>query len=160
MKKKINLVLILVLAIMLVTGCQKKPVKKTDTFTSTYQLSGADKGRSIIVSGNKDGSPGEQSQYMLNINNNGEPWNDDFYVELVDSDAIVQEITHAKLDILANGGMQQPLTVKFPSGFKGTLGLCVVIPKHAYTISALSVGENTEIAPKLFDLSYLYQPKE
>ena len=160
MKKIINLVLIPVLAIVLVTGCQKKSVKNPDTFTYTYQLSGADKGRSIIVSGNKDGSPGEQSQYMLNINNNGEPWNDDFYVELVDSDAIVQEITHAKLDILANGGMQQPLTVKFPGGFKGTLGLSVIIPKHAYTISLLAVGENAETAPKLFDLSYLYQLKE
>jgi hypothetical protein len=123
-------------------------------------MSGADKGRSIIVSGNKDGSPGEQSQYMLNNDKNAEPWNDDFYVELVDSDAIVQEITHAKLDILANGGMQQPITVNFPSGFKGALGLCVIIPKHAYTISVLSVGGNAEVAPKMFDLSYLYQPKE
>jgi len=160
MKKIISLILILVFTLVLVTGCQKKSVNKSDIFTSTYDLAGADEGRSIRISGNKDGTPGEQGQYKLNINNNAEPWNDDFYVELVDSDAIVQEITHAKLDILANGGMQQPFTVKFPSGFKGTLGLCVVIPKHAYTISALSVGENTEIAPKLFDLSYLYQPKE
>jgi len=159
MKKIVNLGLILVL-IVLVTACQKESVKKPDTFTSTYELAGADKGRSITITGIKDGSPGELSQYMLNINNNSEPWNDDFYVELVDSDAIVQEITHAKLDILANGGMQQPLTVKLPGGFKGTLGLCVIIPKHAYTISVLVVGEQAEIAPKLFDLTYLYQLKE
>jgi hypothetical protein len=157
--KKIK-ILILVFVLVIVTGCQKESVKKPDSFTSTYELAGADKGRSIIVSGNKDGSPGEQSQYMLNINNNAEPWNDDFYVELVDSEAIVQEITHTKLVILANGGMQLPITVKFPSGFKGTLGLSVIIPKHAYTISLLAVGENAETAPKLFDLSYLYQLKE
>jgi hypothetical protein len=145
---------------VLVTGCQKESVKKPDTFTSTYKLAGSDNGRNIIVRGNKDGLPDEQSQYMLNINNDAEPWNDDLYVELVDGDAIVQEITRAKLDIPANGGMQLPITVKFPGGFKGTFGLCVIIPKHAYTVSMLAVGEKAEIAPKLFDLSYLYQPKE
>ena len=160
LKKIPNLIVILILSIVLLTGCQKESMRKPDAFTSTYELAGANKWRSIIVRGNKDGSPGEQSQYMLNINNNTEPWNDDFYVELVDSDATVQEITHAKLDIPANGGMQQPITVKFPGGFKGTLGLCIIIPKHAYTISSLLVGEKAEIAPKLFDLSYLYQPNE
>jgi hypothetical protein len=59
MKKIINLVLILALTLVLVTGCQKESAKKPDTFTSTYELSGADKGRSIIIRGNKDGSFGD-----------------------------------------------------------------------------------------------------
>lgn len=60
MKKIISLILILVFTLVLVTGCQKKSVNKSDIFTSTYDLAGADEGRSIRISGNKDGTPGEQ----------------------------------------------------------------------------------------------------
>jgi hypothetical protein len=162
MKKKIiilSLVGILLLPALLMTGCRKTPVMTPDTFTSTYTLAG--EGRSISISGDSEGVPGEQSIYMLNINNDkDEPWRDDYYVVLINSDSIVQEICHGQLDLPGAGGMQQPITVSFPKGFMGALGLCVIIPQHACTAVTLSAGEKDAIPSGWYDLSYLYNQKE
>jgi hypothetical protein len=158
MKKKIiilNLVGILLLSALLMTGCRKTPGAAPDTFISTYTL--AEGGRSISISGKSEGMPGGQSQYLLTINNNkDEPWHDDYYVELINKDSIVQVICHGQLDLPGTGGMQQPLTVNFPEGFVGALGLCVIIPQHACTAVTLSAGEKDAIPTGWYDLSYLY----
>ena len=161
MKKKIiiiSLVSILLFPALLLTGCQKIPVTAPGTFTSTYTL--AEGGRSISISGKSEGVPGEQSQYMLNINNNkDEPWHDDFYVELINSNSIVQEIYRGQLDLPGAGGMQQPITVSFPEGFVGALRLCVIIPQRACTAVTLSAGEKDAIPTGWYDLSNLYNQK-
>jgi hypothetical protein len=161
MKKKIiviSLVGILLLPALLIPGCRKTPVVAPDTFTSTYNL--AEGGRSISISGDSEGVPGERSQYMLNINNNkSEPWHDEYCVELINKDSLVQEIYRGQLDLPGAGGMQQPITVSFPEGFVGALGLCVIIPQRACTAVTLSAGEKDAIPTGWYDLSYLYNQK-
>jgi hypothetical protein len=146
MKKKIALICIivmLVLPVIFLTGCQKAAEKPTDTFATTYNL--AEAGRSISLSGNSNGVPGEHSEYTLKINNGTERWQDEYYVLLVDNDSVIQEISHERFDIPGGGGIQQPLTITFPGDFQGALGLCVLVPQRASMITTLSAGEENAI---------------
>lgn len=129
---------LLTIILVVITGCQKASERQPDTFATTYYL--AEEGRSISISGNSDGMPGEQAEYELKINNNTERWQDEYCVLLVDSDSVIQEVYHEQFDIPSGGGIQQPVTVVFPEGYEGALGLCVLIPNRASIISTLSVG--------------------
>ncbi len=149
MKKKILIAYVigaLVISLALATGCQETKVSSnasTDTFDATYNL--VEEGRSINISGNSDGKPGEQSEYLLKIYNNNETWQDEYFVLLLDSNSVIQEISHKQFNIPAGGGIQTPVTVEFPESFKGALGLCVLIPQRASLITTLSVGVNNAI---------------
>jgi hypothetical protein len=147
-KKKtivISIIVILVLSIVLTTGCQKVPGNLPDTFATTYYL--AEGGRSISVSGNSDGMPGEESEYILKINNNSERWQDEYCVLLVDSDSVIQEISHDKFDIPGSDWIQKPITIKYPNGFQGALGLYVIIPQRASVVTTLSIGVKNAVSP-------------
>jgi hypothetical protein len=141
MKKKtiiINIIGILMLSALLITGCQKASDTTSDTFTATYQFT--EEGRSISISGNNDGMPGEQAEYVLKISNSAEQWQDEYYILLLDSDSVIKEISHERFNIPGGGGIQKPINVEFPDGFEGALGLCVLIPQRGNLIAALSVG--------------------
>jgi hypothetical protein len=137
--------------VLLVTGCQRAPEKASNTFATTYYLN--DKGRSFSISGNSDGMPGEQSEYVLKIHNNVENWLDEYYVLLVDSDSITQEIDHEHFNLPSGGGIQKPITVEYPKDFEGALGLCVIIPQRACLISTLSIGVKDAITTGWPDVS-------
>ncbi len=131
----------------LLTACQKAPDIPsdafTDTFTSSYDF--AEEGKSISVSGNSKGIPGESSEYVLRINNGNEAWQDEYYVLLLDSDSVIQEISHKQFDIPGDGGFQESIIVEFPEGFEGALGLCILIPQKTILITALSAGTENAI---------------
>ncbi len=126
------------------SGCQQAPEKSPDTFATTYYL--AEEGRSISICGNSDGMPGKQSKYELKINNDAEPWQDEYYILLVDSNSVIQEVYHEQFDIPSGGGVQRPVTVVFPEGYEGALGLCVLIPDRASIITTLSISVDNAIA--------------
>jgi hypothetical protein len=147
MKKKsmiISTIVLLVLTALLVAGCQKAPNTPPDTFNAAYQF--AEASRSISISGNSYGNPGAQSEYQLKINNGPDRWQDEYYVLLLDSDSVVKEISHEVFDLPGGGGIQQPVMVKFPEGFTGALGLCVLIPQRGNLIATLSVGSKDAVA--------------
>ncbi len=135
---------ILIVVLIGIAGCQKAPDIPPDTFAATYNL--VEEGRSISISGNSDGMPGEQSEYVLKINNSAEQWQDEYYILLLDSVSVIQEISHEQFDILGGGGIQQPVIVEFPEGFEGALGLCVLIPQRGSLIATLSVGVKDAIS--------------
>jgi hypothetical protein len=154
MKKKtiiISILVILFLPMVLIMGCQKTQEIPPDTFETTYYL--AEHGRSIVISGDSDGMPGEKSEYLLKINNSAERWQDEYYVLLVDHDSVIREISHERFDIVSSGGIQQPIMVEFPDGFKGALGLCVIIPQRTRIIATLSIGVKDAISTGWPDLS-------
>ena len=131
MKKKIiiiALICILLLPVFLMSACKKAIKVQPDTFTATYEL--PEKGRSISISGNSEGTPGQESQYILNITNNDEPWQDDYSVQLTANGSVIQEISPGRLNLHGNDGMQQPIMVKFPVGVEYPIGLSFVIPQR------------------------------
>jgi hypothetical protein len=130
-------------ALLSITGCQKAPALP-DTFATTYYL--ADAGRSFSISGNSNGMPGEQSTYLLRINNNAENWQDEYYVLLVDSHSVIQEIDHGRFNIPGGNEIQRPIIVKYPEDFTGALGLCVMIPQRGSLITTLSIGAKNAIS--------------
>ncbi len=145
----------LLVVIVGITGCQKSKELPPDTFTATYVL---EDGRNFSISGRSNGMPGERSDYTLKLNNNDERWQDEYYVLLVNSDSIVQEIRHGKFDLPGEGGLQEPVKVVFPKDFTGALGLCVFIPQHGRLIATLSVGVDNAITTGWPDVSQLVQP--
>jgi hypothetical protein len=141
MKKKIilmSIIAMLFLPAFLIVGCKKAQETLPDSFTVTYNL--VEEGRSLSISGNSDGMPGERSEYVLKINNNAEQWEDEYYVLLVDSDSIIKEISHEQFDISGGGGIQTPIMVEYPKGYQGALGLCVLVPHRGSLIATLSIG--------------------
>ena len=152
MKRNLLAFLLLVLVAGLAVSCNQGIVieeKPVNTFTATYLN---EEGRSIIISGTSDGMPGERSEFTLNINNNAEHWQGEYYVLLVDRDSVVEEIRHEQLDIQGGGGIQTPIIVEYPEGFMGALGLCVLTPQHGTLITALSVGTEQAISTGWFDI--------
>jgi hypothetical protein len=119
---------LLVILLLLVAGCQKTPNIQPDTFTASYEI--GQTGRSVSISGNGNGIPGEQSLYILNINNNSEPWQDEYSIQLTSNGSVIQEISHGRLNLHGNDGTQQPIMVKFPVGVEGPLGLSFVVPQR------------------------------
>ena len=129
----------LVLPLVLVMGCQKAPEETTDTFLATYDFS--EKGRSMAISGDSTGMPGEQSEYTITFHNDIERWQDEYYILLIDSKSVIKEISHEHIDIGPMTTVLKPFTVEYPSGFEGALGLCVVTHTHPATLIAkLSIG--------------------
>jgi hypothetical protein len=128
----------------LLIACQKAPNIPPDTFTATHYL--VEEGRSINVSGNGEGIPGERSEYVLKINNGTEEWQDEYYVLLLDNDSVIQEISHKRFDIPGGCGIQEPIIVEFPEGFEGALGLCILLPQREILITTLSVGAKNAIS--------------
>jgi hypothetical protein len=154
MKKKIILIstiAMLFLPAFFIMSCKKAPEILPDSFTATYNL--VEEGRSISISGNSDGMPGEQSEYVLKINNNAEQWEDEYYVLLVDSDSVIKEISHGQLDISGGGGIETPVMVEYPEGFEGALGLCVLVPQRGSLIATLSIGAKNAITTGWPDIS-------
>ncbi len=135
-----------------ISGCQKSSETPPDIFTATYAL---EDGRNFSISGKSNGMPGEQSEYTLKINNNDERWQGEYYILLVDSDSIIQEIRHGELDIFGGGGIQEPVNVEFPKDYTGALGLCVFIPQHGSLISTLSIGVENAMATSWPDITRL-----
>jgi len=135
---RISIIAMLFLPVLLMASCQKASDIPPDTFIATYQF--AEEGRSISISGNSNGIPGGQSQYVLKINNGADHWQSEYYVLLLDSNSVIKEISHDVFDIPAAGGVQKPIIVEFPEGYEGALGLCVLVPKRGNLIATLSVG--------------------
>jgi hypothetical protein len=146
-----SLGILIIAAMLLITGCQKAPEAPPDTFSTTYYL--AEEGRSISISGHSDGMPGEQSEYILHINNKGESWQDEYYILLVDSNSVIKEISHERFIIPGGGGIQKPIMVKYPEGFKGALGLCVIVPQRGSLVTTLSIGVKDAVSTGWPDIS-------
>ena len=53
----------------------------------------------MSISGNSTGMPGEQSEYIITFHNNNERWQDEYYVLLVDSKSVIQEISREHINI-------------------------------------------------------------
>jgi hypothetical protein len=134
-----------------IAGCRQAPELRPDTFTATYTL---EDGRSYSISGRSKGMPGEKLDYILKINANTEGWQDEYYVLLIDSDSIIQENSHDQFNIPGSGGFQKPIIVKFPEGYEGALGLCIIIPQNGRLTANLSAGVKNAIAPKWPDITY------
>ena len=146
MKKRNRLtgiVLLLVLASILLAACQQQPESPPDTFKSTYVFND---GRSFSINGRSNSRPGEKLEYMLNIDNNDERWQAEYYILLLGSDSVIQEIRHGTFDLSGNEGLQEPIFVEFPKDFSGALGLCVLIPQHGRLIATVTVGDKNAVA--------------
>ena len=129
----------LVLPLVFIVSCQKAPETTTDTFLATYSF--PENGRSISISGNSKGMPGEHSEYTITFNNNIERWQDEYRVLLVDSKSVVQEISDERIDIGPMTTVLKPVTVEYPNDFEGVLGLWVGTETHPATLIAyLSIG--------------------
>lgn len=142
---KLNWLIVIVILTVLAgaAGCRKAPEIPPDTFNAAYTFKD---GRNVSISGRSHGMPGEQMEYILKINNNAEHWQGRFYVLLVDSDSVIQEISHEQFDISGGGGMQKPFKVELPEGFEGALGLCVKIPESGILIAALTAGDKSAVS--------------
>ena len=141
-KKNIAIALIsaAVLLAVFAEGCRQAPETAPDRFATTYSL--IDEDRSFSISGASNAEPGERSQYVLEMNNQSstEAWRDEYYVLLVGSEKVIQEITHEEFDIPAGSTTQDSILIEFPNDYRGVLGLCVLIPKRASVIATLSTG--------------------
>jgi hypothetical protein len=142
MKKGIileSLIVLLILTTLLIVGCQKGPF---NPFTSTLSLD--EEGRMFSVSGKSAGyTAGAQSEFKLSLDNRSgkNSWQGEYCILLIDQEGIVEEITHEQFNVQVGQEARKPLTVKFPEDFKGPIGLCVVIPRHASMVTTLWVGE-------------------
>ena len=153
MKKKLSatgIIIAILLPAILITGCEKAEEIPPDTFSASYMC---EDGRSFGINGRSNGTPGEQLDYVLNFNNNAERWQLEYYVLLVDSDSILQEIDHASFDIAAQGGIQNPVAVTLPEDIEGAPGLCVLIPNQGCLIATLSSGSQNALCTGWPDIS-------
>ncbi len=138
-----NGIILLLLCSFLVMGCGKAEFEKApeisdiqhDTLTATYKM---DNGRSYSISGRSDAMPSEQLDYMLNIINNDEPWHLEYYIFLVDSESVIQEVCHENFDIQSHGGTGNTFHVTIPESYDGAMGLYFIIPQESIFIVKIS----------------------
>ena len=144
-----GITVLLLVSALLPAGCQKTPAAQEippDPFTTTWNL-GEEK-RSFSISGNSAGHmPGEQSEFLLKINNHSgvERWQGEYCILLVDTNKVVKEITHEQFDIPVGLETQQPVLIEFPEDFEGPLGLCVTVPNRGTTVTTVWVGAKTGV---------------
>ena len=145
-----SLLALLLIAALLITGCQTAPAGdeiQPDPFTTTWNLS--EEGRTFSISGNSAGHmPGKQSEFLLKINNHSgsERWQGEYCILLVDTDSIIKEVAHEQFDVPVGHETQQPVSVEFPAGFEGPLGLCVVISQRGSTTTTVWVGAKNNLS--------------
>jgi hypothetical protein len=136
-------VALLVLPVLMATGCQKASSERApDPFTTSYFLN--EEGRAFSISGNSAGhKPGEQSEFQLRLDNGAgtNSWQGQYRVLLVDEKGVVQKIKEEQFDLAAGAGEQKRVTVEFPPEFEGPIGLGIVIPQQASIVTTLWVGE-------------------
>jgi hypothetical protein len=138
-------IVILLLCTSLISGCDEAGFEKvpevsdipSDTINASYIM---DDGRSYSISGRGDAIPDEQLEYRLNIINNDEPWHLEYYVFLVDSESVIQEVCHDIYDIQSQGGTDKPFQVTIPESFNGAIGLYFIIPQESTFIVKISDG--------------------
>jgi len=108
----------------------------------------------MSISGNSTGIPGEQSEYIITFHNIIERWQDEYYVLLVDSKSVIQEISRERIDIGPMTTVMKPIIVDYPNGFEGALGLCIVTETHSATLfTTLSIGVKDAINTVWPDIS-------
>jgi hypothetical protein len=140
-------------AVILLVSCEGAQNNTPDTFTSTYYLD--EEGRSISISGNSHAETGERSEYLLKIKSDAGGWQDEYWVLLLDNDSVVERVSHERFDLPGSTEMQRTIVVQFPEGVVGALGLCIVVPGRATTISTLSVGVDDATTTGWPDADYL-----
>ena len=142
----IGLIMLLIISAVLTGGCQKAPAEEAlNPFTTTWVL--GEDGRGFSISGNSTGHvPGGQSEFLLIIDNNSgaERWQGEYCIVLVDTEGAVNEATHEQFDIPAGSEEQQPVSIKFPEGYEGPLGLCVAVPQQGTTVTTVWVGSQSD----------------
>ncbi len=145
----ISIFLLLLMSALVVTGCGN-PVEDeppVDPFTTTWNL--GEDGRSFSISGNTAGHrPGEISEFQLIINNlkGGDTWQFEYCIVLVDTEGIVKEIIREDFSVPSGLETQKTIRAQFPGDMEGPLGLCVVFPGRASSITTVWVGEKTGVA--------------
>jgi hypothetical protein len=138
----------LVLFMLLAASCQKTAALPLypEPFTASYTLGGSV--RSISISGNGRVMPGEQAQYMLKVNNNDQPWLDEYAIQLTSNGALIQEVYRGQLNLHGNDGLGQLFTVNFPKGVAGSLGLSFVDIQSGATLTEnISIGLQDTTSP-------------
>ncbi|MDD4923215.1 MAG: hypothetical protein PHF74_00050 [Dehalococcoidales bacterium] len=146
MKKELLISVIVVsvlLPSLLITACDKTLIKinpeisepPENKLTASYIM---DNGRSYSISGTGSAMPGEKLDYTVSIYNNEERWQLEYYILLVDSESIIEEVCHDILDIHSYGGMQKPFKVTIPESFTGGVGLYFIIPEQTSLILTIS----------------------
>lgn len=68
------------------------------------------------------------------------PWQGEYCVLLLDRNGVVQKVTQRQYDVPAGLETHETITVQFPEGCEGPLGLCVVVPERATVVSTVWVG--------------------
>jgi len=146
----IYLVVLLLIFAFMITGCQREPANQEippDPFNTTWDL--GKEGRTISISGDSAGHmPGKQSEFLLKINNSSGPerWLDEYCILLVDANGVVKEVTQRQFDIPVGLETQETVSIVFPEGIEGPLGLCVVIPQRGSTITTVWTGPKSNIS--------------
>lgn len=136
---------LLVLPVLMATGCQNTSERSPDPFTTSYFLNA--EGRAFSISGNSAGhKPGEGSEFQLKLDNSAgnSSWQGEYRILLVDEKGVVKTVTEEQFDLAAGTSEQKPVTVEFPQGFEGPIGLGIAIRQQALTVTTLWVGEKTE----------------
>jgi hypothetical protein len=139
------IIALLLSSVSLSTGCQKASFERSlDPFTTTYSLS--EEGRAFSISGNSAGHrPGQKSEFQLRLDNGAgaNSWQGEYRILLVDEEGVLKKITQEQFELAIGANEQKSVTVDFPQGFEGPIGLGVVFPQLASTITTLWVGEKT-----------------
>ena len=92
-----GLISLLLISTLLLAGCQQTPANQEippDPFTSTWDM--GKEGKMFSISGNSAGhKPGEQSEFLLKINNHSGDgtWQGEYCILLVNQE-VIKEITH------------------------------------------------------------------
>jgi len=139
-----SLIALAVTLSLLVAGCGNTPASAgipPDPFATSWNL--GEEGRTFSISGDSAGHrAGETSEFLLKMDNSSgeEPWRGEYCVLLLDRDGIVKAVASGQYDVPVGGGTQRPILVEFPEGYKGPLGLCIVIPERASVVTTVWVG--------------------
>lgn len=140
------LIALLALSVPLLTGCEEAPATfpaaPSDPFTTTYSL--GEEGRRLSLSGSSAGhAAGKESEFQLRLDNRSgdDSWQGEYCILLLDSEGVVKEIDHEQFEVPVGLETEEQVTVQFPEGSAGPIGLCVVIPQRASVVTTLWVGE-------------------
>ncbi len=127
--------------LLILAGCSSAEKIEPDyPFEVQYMLG---QGYVIGFSGNAAGHiPGESSEFVVTLINSGtEPWNDHYFIQLVDEMAVVKTLYEAPITVDPASKEVFPVDITFPSDLeRKAYGLAVFIPGRVAAVTSIYVG--------------------
>jgi hypothetical protein len=137
---KILIVASLALVLMLGSCSSAEETELEYPFEVQYILG---EGHTIGFSGDAVGhTPGGESEFLITlINDSSEPWNDRYFIQLVDETAVVKTLHEATISAAPGTSEIFPLALTLPSDLEPKVyGLAVFIPDRMAAITNIYVG--------------------